>query len=221
MVYGQPIEGVPRGQAAHAWTPLSMSGTVTRSSADAGLSLRPPWTPVPRRAGDAIVRAMSAEQKTEVQWTPPQWLIPWITRLAVWLYEKTNGLIGARQAGMDHVLLYSIGRRSGRAQTVCLPYWLDPQGQRIVVASFAGGPRNPAWYHNLTDRCANPDVGVRDGRRVFRATAEVLAGAERERIWRLLVADRPFYARYQARTARIIPLVRLIEKEDIAHERAG
>lgn len=154
---------------------------------------------------------MASAQATDVSWTPPRWLIPWITRATVWLYEVSNGVFGARASGMDHILLYVVGRRSGKEHTVCLPYWLDPEGRRIVVASFAGGPHHPAWYHNLADKRANPDVGVRDRGRVFRARAEILTGAERERIWHLLVADRPFYARYQKRTERAIPLVRLVE----------
>ena len=162
--------------------------------------------------GNAIVPAMPADQSAEVGWTPPRWVIPWITRGTVWLYEKTNGLIGARAAGMEHILLYSVGRRSGRPLTVCLPYWLDAEGRRIVVASFAGGPRHPAWYHNLADKRANAEVAVRDRRRVFRAVAEVLEGEERELVWMSLVAERPFYARYQERTERRIPLIRLIEK---------
>lgn len=157
---------------------------------------------------------MPIDQRAEVGWTPPRWLIPWITRVTVWLYERTNGWIGARGGGMDNLLLYTIGRRSGRPLTVCLPYWLDPQGRRIVVASFAGGPHHPAWYHNVADERANPDVGVRDKQRTFRAVAEVLEGEERERNWKQLVADRPFYGRYQQQTERRIPLIRLIEKDD-------
>ena len=46
-------------------------------------------------------------------------------------------------AGMRHLLLRTVGRKSGRRSTVCLPYWVDVDGERIVVASYAGGPRNP------------------------------------------------------------------------------
>lgn len=142
---------------------------------------------------------------------PPRWAIPWITRLQVFAYERSGGRIGSVAAGMRHLLLRTIGRRSGRPSTVCLPYWLDENGQRIIVASYAGGPRSPAWYHNLADRGANPEVVVRDRDRVFSCTAEVLKGAERDEIWTRLVADRPFYADYQSRTERVIPLVRLVE----------
>jgi len=154
-----------------------------------------------------------ADQKAEVRVTPPRWLIPWITSAQVWIYETSNGRLGATGAGMPHLLLRTVGRKSGRELDVCLPYWLDEDGSRIVVASFAGGPRNPAWYHNVKDKRANPDVRVRDRDRVFRARADVLEGEERARVWRALIADRPFYQRYQDRTAREIPLVRLREAD--------
>ncbi len=142
--------------------------------------------------------------------TPPLWLIPWTTRLQVWIYEKTGGRLFTRAMRMDHLLLYTAGRRSGRPNVACLPFWLDKGGRRILVASLAGGPRHPAWFHNLRDRGANPDVRVRDKRLVFRARAEVLDGDDREAVWRALTLDRPFYGRYQERTSRRIPLVRLV-----------
>jgi hypothetical protein len=52
---------------------------------------------------------------------------------------------------------------------------------------------------------------VRDKRRVFWARADVLEGDDRDATWTQLVVDRPFYDRYQARTERRIPLVRLVE----------
>lgn len=155
---------------------------------------------------------MARAQQSRAFLNPPRWLVPWITRLQVWAYERSNGRVGGYAAGMRHICLRTIGRRSGRRSTVCLPIWLDEQGRPIVVASYGGGPRHPGWYHNLSDRRVNPEVFVRDGARLYWAEAEVLEGEERERIWERLVADRPFYARYQAMTTRRIPLVRLIEK---------
>jgi deazaflavin-dependent oxidoreductase (nitroreductase family) len=151
------------------------------------------------------------DQRAQVPFSPPRWLVPWITKLQVAIYERSNGRFGSMAAGMHHLLLRTIGRRSGKASTVCLPFWEDPTGHRIVVASYAGGPRNPAWYHNLADPSANPTVVVQDKERVFRARADVLRGEERGDIWRRLVADRPFYERYQQMTSREIPLVRLVE----------
>jgi deazaflavin-dependent oxidoreductase (nitroreductase family) len=151
------------------------------------------------------------DQRAQLPFSPPRWLVPWITKVQVSIYERSNGRFGSFAAGMPHLLLRTVGRKSGRESTVCLPFWKDGHGGRIVVASYSGGPRNPAWYHNLADRRANPDVVVRDRHRVFRARADVLEGAERAAIWERLVADRPFYARYQEMTRRRIPVVRLRE----------
>jgi deazaflavin-dependent oxidoreductase (nitroreductase family) len=155
------------------------------------------------------------DQRAQVPFSPPRWLVPWITKLQVGVYEWSNGRLGSMAAGMRHLLLRTVGRRSGRSATVCLPYWRDPSGHRIVVASYAGGPKNPAWYHNLTDRSTNPTVMVQDRDRVFRARADVLKDEERGAVWQQLVADRPFYARYQEMTSREIPLVRLVETEAV------
>jgi deazaflavin-dependent oxidoreductase (nitroreductase family) len=151
------------------------------------------------------------DQSARVPFSPPRWLVPWITKVQVGLYEWSNGRLGSMAAGMRHLLLRTVGRRSGRSSTVCLPYWCDASGHRIVVASYAGGPRNPAWYHNLADRGANPTVVVQDRDRTFRARADVLKDDERKAVWQQLVADRPFYSRYQEMTSREIPLVRLVE----------
>lgn len=142
--------------------------------------------------------------------TPPAWAVPWITRINVVVYRWSGGRLGSAAAGMRNVMLTTVGRRSGDEHTVVLPYWLDHDGHRIVVASYLGGPRHPAWFHNLADRDANPDVGVQDRDMHFRARADVLDGAERASVWTALVEDRPFYTDYQAKTDRQIPLVRLV-----------
>jgi deazaflavin-dependent oxidoreductase (nitroreductase family) len=117
-----------------------------------------------------------------------------------------------QQAGMHHVLLRTIGRKSGNEHKVALPTWSDPGGRRVVVASFAGAPGHPSWYLNLADRDANPEVLCRvQGGRQYWSEPEILEGEEYDRIWRLLVADRAWYETYQGKTERRIPLVRLPE----------
>jgi deazaflavin-dependent oxidoreductase (nitroreductase family) len=114
-------------------------------------------------------------------------------------------------AGMHHVVLRTIGRKSGNEHKVALPYWLDPDGARVVVASFSGAPQHPSWYLNLTDREKNPEVLVRVQHGSFWADAQVLDGEDYERTWAGLTADRAYYNDYQTRTDRRIPLVRLVE----------
>lgn len=138
-------------------------------------------------------------------------MIPWTTRLHIWIYEKTGGRLFTKSMKMHHLLLRSVGRKSGRKVVACLPFWLDANEQRIIIASMAGAPRNPAWYHNLRDRSANPEVIVRDKRRVFWARAELVEGEDRATIWKELTQDRPFYQSYQDKTERQIPVIRLVE----------
>ena len=138
--------------------------------------------------------------------------IPRTTREQVRAMEASPTAGEWNGAGMPHCILRTVGRRSGREHKVALPYWFDPLGHRVVCASFAGGPRHPAWYLNLLDRRTNPEVRVRTQHRGFWAAAAVLEGDEYERIWAALIADRPFYADYQSRTPRKLPLVRLIER---------
>jgi deazaflavin-dependent oxidoreductase (nitroreductase family) len=113
--------------------------------------------------------------------------------------------------GMEHVLLQTIGRRSGNQHKVALPFWRDTDGHRIVVASFAGAPTDPAWFLNLSDTEANPEVCLRVQGGSFWAKAEILTGDDYVTTWDLLVIDRPHYVDYKAKTDRHIPLVRLRE----------
>ena len=113
--------------------------------------------------------------------------------------------------GMEHVLLRTIGRRSGREHKVALPFWRDSGGHRILVASFAGAERHPAWYLNLSDRAANPELLVRVQGGLWWMRAESLSGTDYSEVWSALVTDRPSYGEYQKQTDRRIPLVRLTE----------
>jgi len=154
--------------------------------------------------GDSLAARLGARA---AQRTPPQWMIPWITRAHVAIYKLTGGRLGGVVAGKPAILVRTVGARSGAMHTVALPY-LPYDGDRIVVASFGGGAKNPAWYHNLR---AHPEVVVRDRGRVFWARAEVLEGEERQAAWDAVVADAPWYADYQRRTTRTIPVIRFRE----------
>lgn len=134
-----------------------------------------------------------------------------ITRVHVPALEASDDDAVWVAAGMRHVVITTVGRRTGNEHKVSLPYWMDPDGHRIVIASFAGAERHPAWYLNLTDRTANPTVHVRIQGGEYDARADILDGDDYDSTWSALIADRPWYADYQSRTERRIPLVRLVE----------
>jgi deazaflavin-dependent oxidoreductase (nitroreductase family) len=132
-----------------------------------------------------------------------------ITRVHRALYRLTGGIIGGSAGGLATLLLTTTGRKSGLERTVPLPYFPAPSAYEdavIVVASFAGNAKHPAWYLNLT---ANPEVAVQIGFRRLRTRAEVATEAERREIWESVTARAPMYADYQRSTERTIPVVLL------------
>jgi deazaflavin-dependent oxidoreductase (nitroreductase family) len=130
----------------------------------------------------------------------------WIKRIGkihTPLYRLSGGLLGGRVDGLDILLLTTIGKKSGLPRTVPLPYFRD--GSRyVLVASFGGYDKNPAWLGNLK---ATPRVEVQVGSAKFTSHAQVAEGAERERIWNQVTHDFPRYLEYQKKTQRQIPVV--------------
>ena len=156
------------------------------------------------------------EQYVEQIWeTPSRPEIVELTKTHVQAMEMTDDDLVWVQAGMHHVLLTTIGRKSGKEHKVALPTWKDKNGVRVVVASFAGADKSPSWFINLRDREANPKIlcQVQDGK--FWSEPEILEGDERNIVWRQLCTDRAWYENYQSRTDRQIPLVRLPETQAI------
>ncbi len=155
---------------------------------------------------------MGKNQRNEEFETPAFDEIPSITARHVAHLETTTDEDAWTRAGMRHLLLRTVGRKSGNAHKVALPYWCDADGTRIVVASYAGGPKHPAWFHNLADKTANPTVWIKDRSEQAWVDAEVLEGDDYRRTWDALVKDRPYYVEYQAKTERRIPLIRIPAK---------
>lgn len=120
------------------------------------------------------------------------------------VYRLSGGrLAGSVRGGLPTLLLTTTGRRSGLPRTWPLGYLTEGESL-IVVASALGLPNHPAWYLNLRD---DPAVAVQTGDRTRPMRAETATGAERARPWGRVVAAYPFFADYQARTERQIPVV--------------
>jgi deazaflavin-dependent oxidoreductase (nitroreductase family) len=106
------------------------------------------------------------------------------------------------------LLLTTTGARTGLTRTT--PMMFVPDGERLlVIASNAGAPRDPDWFHNLV---AYPDVTVEVTGDTFEATATVLLDEEREPVFAEIVRLYPFFAEHQARAGRDIPVVALTRR---------
>lgn len=146
---------------------------------------------------------MEVRQTDYIRWVPAPRNIKRIGKVHALLYAATGGLIGRRVDGLDILLLTTKGHRSGRLRTVPLPYF-RLAGQTVVVASYGGHARDPAWLRNIRQE---PQVQVQRGFRRSAARARILLDAERAGPWAELSKAFPRYAGYQERTARQIPLV--------------
>ena len=121
------------------------------------------------------------------------------------VYRASGGKRGSKINGQDVLLLTTVGRKTGKPRTVPLMSFED-QGDRIVVASMAGAPQDPAWFNNAV---AQPEVTVQQGADQYKARAVVLEREERDRLWQRIVRDAPQFGGYEKKTTRVIPLVRL------------
>lgn len=102
-------------------------------------------------------------------------------------------------------VLETRGARTGTARRNAVIYFHD--GERAtIVASNAGDPRHPAWYHNLV---AHPEVALNG---IPMRAVVVGDDGERQRLWPLADRTFPTFARYRRdaeRTGRTIPIVQL------------
>ena len=100
--------------------------------------------------------------------------------------------------------LTTTGRTSGKPRSVPVYAWEDGPNL-VIVGSWAGRPRDPAWVGNLR---AEPRASIRVGRktRAVRAREVKVPSAERDRLWTLVTEAFRYYATYQRKTSRVIPL---------------
>ncbi|MGO9264271.1 MAG: nitroreductase family deazaflavin-dependent oxidoreductase [Candidatus Binataceae bacterium] len=118
-------------------------------------------------------------------------------------FRANQGKVGGQMAGMPVLLLTMTGAKTGRTLTRPLVYTRD--GDRIVIiASFAGAPHNPPWYHNLV---ANPVATVEVGAEKFQVRASVTSGEERQRLFDRQAEQMAIFRDYQKKTTRQIPVL--------------
>jgi deazaflavin-dependent oxidoreductase (nitroreductase family) len=119
---------------------------------------------------------------------------------------------GYKFQGMNLLFLTTTGRKSGVARTTAIAWFPGPDGSWLVVASNAGSDKHPAWFGNIT---AHPDqVSVELAGRTAAVTADQLSGEAREQAWRQITAAQPRYAKYQQKTSRELPVIRLTPRPD-------
>jgi deazaflavin-dependent oxidoreductase (nitroreductase family) len=128
----------------------------------------------------------------------------WVMRLM----GRQHRRAGYKFQGMDVLFLTTTGRKSGQPHENPVSWFADGDDAWLIVAAGAGSAKNPAWYVNMA---ARPDqVWIELPDRKLRVTAEQLAGERREEAWQRIATTQPRFTKYQTKTDRPLPVVRLV-----------
>jgi deazaflavin-dependent oxidoreductase (nitroreductase family) len=128
-------------------------------------------------------------------------------------FRANGGHVQTAGFGDNLVLLHTRGAKSGAEQVAPVMGFVD-EDSWLVVASKAGAPEHPAWYHNLR---AEPRVSIEipaeGGTATVDVTASELDSEARQAAWANIVAAAPGFADYEAKAAgRVIPVLRLTRR---------
>jgi deazaflavin-dependent oxidoreductase (nitroreductase family) len=120
------------------------------------------------------------------------------------VFRASKGRLANTGFRMPVVELTTVGRKSGKRRSTMLTAPVQDGDNLVLVASYGGDDRNPAWFLNLRD---NPEVEVTMRGETRSMTARVASSEEKAELWPRVVAAYKGYAQYQTRTDRDIPLV--------------
>lgn len=120
-------------------------------------------------------------------------------------FRANAGIVGGPFEGGTLLLLHTTGAKSGQPRLSPLAY-LTVDDKMLIVGSYAGAPKDPAWVHNLR---ANPRARIEVGTDEYDVDVRELSAAERDAAYPKVVEVAPVFADYQANTTRAIPLFEL------------
>ena len=120
-------------------------------------------------------------------------------------FRANGGKVGGPFEGGTLLLLHTTGAKSGQPRLSPLAY-LAVEGKMLIVGSYAGAPKDPAWVHNLR---AKPTAHIEVGNDAYDVNVRELPDDERDAAYPKIVEAAPVFAEYQANTTRSIPLFEL------------
>jgi deazaflavin-dependent oxidoreductase (nitroreductase family) len=120
------------------------------------------------------------------------------------IFDVSGGRVLNGAFGMPVVRLTTTGRRSGEPRHTMLTAPVRDGDRIVLVASFGGADRHPAWYLNLQ---ANPEVTALMKGRTRTMVARTATPEERAELWPRIVRAYKGYDDYTKRTSREIPVV--------------
>jgi F420H(2)-dependent quinone reductase len=125
-----------------------------------------------------------------------------IGTLTTQLYRWSNGRLMGKVRGVRVLLLTVAGRKTGVEHTTAVSYFEDA-GRFVVTGSAGGSPSEPQWFKNL--RHADRAV-IEVGPTQIDVAVEIVGPEEHKILWNKLIAVAPFFAKYQTKVEREIPM---------------
>jgi deazaflavin-dependent oxidoreductase (nitroreductase family) len=128
---------------------------------------------------------------------------------ATWVYRRTRGRVGGSAKGLPVLLLTVSGRKTGKPRTVPVTYFDHANGY-LVAASAGGGKSNPQWILNL-GAAGKAHISVYEDE--YDVDARIVDSPERDELWReVVLAEAPFFASYEEKSGRTIPIALLTNR---------
>jgi len=122
--------------------------------------------------------------------------------MSVQLYRWSNGRLMGKVRGVRVLLLTVAGRKTGVEHTTSVSYFEDG-GSFVVTGSAGGSPSEPQWFKNLR----HADLAVIEvGPTRIAVRVEIAGPEEHSILWNKLIAVAPFFAKYQTKVEREIPM---------------
>lgn len=126
-------------------------------------------------------------------------------KLHVALYRRSGGKFAARIANLPVMVITTYGRVTGRPTSNAIVY-IKENEDYIVSATNGGADWAPGWYLNLKVR---QQANIQVGDAAFNVRASILQGVERNQEYQKFIAASPQFAKYEQKTSRLIPVIRL------------
>jgi deazaflavin-dependent oxidoreductase (nitroreductase family) len=134
------------------------------------------------------------------------------TTMTTWVNNRAVRRIrkGGSFMGMRLLVLNTVGKKTGAARSNPVAWFPGDDDSWLIVASAGGAPKNPAWFYNIGahPEALSIDVG---GSNVPVAAAQ-LAGADRVKAWSSITTASPQFSKYESKTDREIPVIRLTRR---------
>lgn len=127
------------------------------------------------------------------------------TRLNVWFYRVTRGLIGGRLGSAAVLLLTTTGRKTSKQRTTPLRYLRH--GDAYMIAASNWGQLQPsAWFFNLQ---ANPVAAIQVMGKRMTVRAEAADDTQHDALYQKFIEADHRFVDYPKNAHRTIPIMLL------------